>query len=546
MEEQKVIELEYEFREPEEIETEEVIKNRKSTKGKITTERVKGKDGQYITGLQKKFRDGKHIGYDAVFCYGYKWAEDKKTGLPKKVQEKEKKSFSNKKDAELWLKEQALLKAKLAKKGKQLEKNGYTVADVCDLFHQKLVKDGEDEAYIHDHDLRMAHFKQYFVREDNKYVRKIDTAQIQEYLDWEATRERKNGKTGYCESSVMKYKSTLKMMWDFMLQDRNKYQVYENIVEVAQVKAKPSEFESVSLYYWEVEELIDDLCNIYDDPTYLFMLVMAYTQGMRRGELCGLKYGDINWDDKIITIKHNRVQRVKKSSGGKKNTDKDNVKLPKREKIRHIELHNIGFDMMRLYKEWQEEKLGRPVRDDEFILRFEINLKYDYIPSVGKISRKWSEMYQKVNKIRKKARKEEIRYARLHDGRETYATLALHGVKKKDGTIIAAADNRQVYESIGHELPEYMRNTTETVYNKYTTDRWDVTRFWNELLNINLYDTWQSHQQIRQMEEEMLSEFEREKLRIRKEKHMEKAKKERDAGNAPEEEFIIYDFNDEE
>ena len=69
-----------------------------------------------------------------------------------------------------------------------------------------------------------------------------------------------------------------------------------------------------------------------EDPSFLYLVVMSMTQGLRRGELCGLMWKDINWETKRVTICHNRVQLV----------TKDTVKLPKREKVREIELHNAG------------------------------------------------------------------------------------------------------------------------------------------------------------------------------------------------------------
>lgn len=40
---------------------------------------------------------------------------------------------------------------------------------------------------------------------------------------------------------------------------------------------------------------------------------------------------------------------------------------------------------------------------------------------------------------RKQAKKEELPYGRIHDGRHTYITLLLHGIEKDDKSIIAPA-----------------------------------------------------------------------------------------------------------
>ena len=115
--------------------------------------------------------------------------------------------------------------------------------------------------------------------------------------------------------------------------------------------------------YKQLNELIVEACSL-EDPTFLYLVVMSMTQGLRRGELCGLMWKDINWETKRVTICHNRVQLVTKGT----------VKLPKREKVREIELHNAGYAVLKLYKEWQENILGRPVKPDAFVMQWEINL----------------------------------------------------------------------------------------------------------------------------------------------------------------------------
>ena len=156
-------------------------------------------------------------------------------------------------------------------------------------------------------------------------------------------------------------------------------------------------------------------------PSFLYLVVMSMTQGLRRGELCGLMWKDINWETKRVTICHNRVQLV----------TKDIVKLPKREKVREIELHNAGYTTLKIYKEWQEAIPGRPVAPEAFVLQWEINLLQDYVCHTGKVS---------------------LPYGRIHDGRHTYITLLLHGIEKDDRSIIAPASFFQVYESAGYTL----------------------------------------------------------------------------------------------
>ena len=134
-----------------------------------------------------------------------------------------------------------------------------------------------------------------------------------------------------------------------MLKDKVRYGVSENVVEGAEISAPKKEYKASALDYKQLNELIYEATTM-EDPSFLYLVVMSMTQGLRRGELCGLMWKDINWETKRVTICHNRVQLV----------TKDTVKLPKREKVREIELHNAGYTTLKIYKEWQEAILGRP------------------------------------------------------------------------------------------------------------------------------------------------------------------------------------------
>ena len=79
---------------------------------------------------------------------------------------------------------------------------------------------------------------------------------------------------------------------------------------------------------------------------------------------------------------------------------------------------------LKIYKEWQEAILGRPVALEDFVLQWEINLLQNYVCHTGKVSRKWKEIYHYLNKCRVKAKKEELPYGRIHDGRHTHVSLS--------------------------------------------------------------------------------------------------------------------------
>ena len=58
-----------------------------------------------------------------------------------------------------------------------------------------------------------------------------------------------------------------------------------------------------------------------------------------------------------------------------------------------------------------------------------------------------------------------------------------------------------------------MQNITEVVYNQGSNNRWDITRFWNELLEIDIKSEWETFEQIRKIDFETLPKVEQERLK---------------------------------
>ncbi len=478
--------------------------------------------------IRKKFKDGVFQNYEVTICYGRKEVFDEKINGNRKKEIQERKSFYNLDEAILWRNRHQKEKIEAKERKVIRQKNGVKFVDAAEDFYREMEKMVEigliSESYLNQLRIQNDHFKQYFHGERTTYVKTIDTVQIENYFEFEA-------KKGIARNSIVKYKSHLNSIWDFMIKDKAKYGVKDNIVVPAKIKMKKTDYEAKALKYQQIQELMKEACQL-EDPTFLYIVVFSMTQGLRRGELCGLMWQDIDFDTKVVTICHNRVQLA---------TSETN-KLPKRDKIRKIELHKLGFDTLVLYKEWQEKILGRKVKGNEFVMQWEINLLQNYVCHTGKVSRKWKEIYAQINKRRKEADKEELPYGRIHDGRHTYITLSIQGVKKTDGTIIPPASFIQVYQSVGHELPKAMQNVTNTIYNEDVDTRWDITRFWEDLIELDISDEWSRAQKQREEENQKLTEFEKARRKAQKEKRLEKARIERLKGNPPEDVLEEYEM----
>lgn len=478
--------------------------------------------------IRMKLVNGKFHSYEVTLNFKSEEVYDEVEKRHKRKINQQRKTFKDLSEAKIWRNahETAMLDAK--KKNATMKKYGVRLIDAADDYYkymEGLVKKGlKSESYLNQLRIQTNHFKRYFNGSRTTYVKEIDTKQIREYFEFEEAH-------GMAKASIQKYKSHLKEIWNFMLDDKPTYEVYENVVVRAKITAPKSEEKATVLKYNQINELIDEACQL-DDPTFLYIVVFSMTIGLRRGELCGLQWRDIDFKNKRATICHNRVQLV----------TKDTVKLPKREKVREIELHKPAYDTLVLYKEWQESILGREVKPTEYVMQWEINLLQDYVCHTGKVSRRWKEIYKvQIAKKREKEEKEPIPYGRIHDGRHTYITLCLQGIKKDDGSIIAPASYFQVFQSAGHGLPRSMENTSTTVYNEDVGDRWDITRFWEEAIYVDIAELWKSYEARRKEEYDKLTDYQKDKKKAQKEKRLAKAKEERLKSNPPEDVLNEYE-----
>ena len=481
--------------------------------------------------IRVKKVNGKVVRYEVKIDFGRKEVYSKKKKAWVQRQDKRTKSFKTLEEARKFktLQEEAKKGTiQITDESKQLKKKKHRFIDVADAFYEtrkKLNSEGKiSDSYLQQYRIQTDHFRAYFNGENNTYIEDFDAQTIEDYFDFKETQKKNLGR-----NTLIKHRTHLNQIWSYIVKNRKIYGIAYNVVTDAQITALETKHEAIALDYKRLNELIIEACKM-EDPTFLYLVVFSMTQGMRRGELCGLKWKDIDWKKRQIIIVHNRVQLG----------TNEVKKLPKNNKPRMIELHKAGYDTLTLYKAWQEKILGKPVEEDDFVLQWEINLVQGYTCDCGKVSRKWKEIYEKINKYRVKAKKEAIPYGRLHDGKHTYITLGEHGYKKDDGTIICAPNYVQLYESAGHELPKLLQNTSTQVYSKDVGARWEVTEFWNQVVEVDIESLWETMNQVHQIEYEMMTQKEKDLKAERKAKRYEKAKRERLAANPPEEILIEY------
>ncbi len=123
---------------------------------------------------------------------------------------------------------------------------------------------------------------------------------------------------------------------------------------------RPAEVESPAPE--DVEKLVNAGYESMD-PTSGVLLYLAAVTGARRGELCGLKWSDVDWEKGTLTIARSADDK------GVKPGEPARIKATKTYRARTIPLDDLTLDELKRHHDWLNEGRpeGRPITEDTFI-----------------------------------------------------------------------------------------------------------------------------------------------------------------------------------
>ena len=182
----------------------------------------------------------------------------------------------------------------------------------------------------------------------------------------------------------------------------------------------------------------------FENLTFRTAITLLVLGGFRRGELLGLSWNNVDFNNKTVTINRNLLT----SSNG---VYLDSPKTVKSNRV--VSLPDVCFELLDKLKKEQELKVTSPNWvETDFVIKSEVGNYYD--PT--RLTKNWGVFLKKYN----------LKVIRLHDLRHTYATCLLN-----NNVPVATVSKR-----LGHSSA----TVTMNVYN-HSIDKNDLIA--SELLN---------------------------------------------------------------
>ncbi len=405
-------------------------------------------------GIKQRIKDGKYL---AIIDLGRQPKLDKKTGQIVLKQCKTQKIFDTLKEAKAYQGEN--------NKTKSIQKVSKTAGKVT--FRQAIAD--YDARYSKDWGAAYTAQKQNQERRMIAYfgdtdVRKIDTLAIEEFFEW-CRSPNEIYTTALGNNSIQKYKSHLNDFWKFMKKGK-KYGVTENVVTDADI-GELEKYEATILTIEQVKYILWYVTHFEKDYSVFCLLAIPALAGLRRGELCGLQWKDIDFENKLIDVRQQRMQAGSKTVIKVPKNGKENGKTRFERRQRYAALPDTLATLLLKVKEQQTELLGAEPSPEDYVYRTKLNILSGELPRPGKVSKRYDDLQKRCNKLREIKGLEPHPEIRLHDLRHTFISTCING----------KVDQLQVSANCGHRNEDRHMSTTIKVYWHDNNDRTEIREF---------------------------------------------------------------------
>ena len=270
-----------------------------------------------------------------------------------------------------------------------------------------------EESYMLTQKANRARITAYF---QNKDVRSVETMDVEEFFRWCANGSGQFGPIA--KSTIAGIKCTLNQLYKWMIKSPARFLVVTNPVAGADL-CGAEKVEGKSLDAATLSDLIS--CSLeHRDSSTAVLVSLAGLCGLRRGEICGLRWEDIDWENERIHILRQRkdLPNGKVAETPPKGGKKDGATATER-KERWAALPPQMALILHLARRQQEYYSGGEISGSDYVFR----TRRDILNGV----------------LRKPREAEPIFHAlvdpfegcpdkfRLHDLRHTFISLCLNG-----------------------------------------------------------------------------------------------------------------------
>ncbi len=235
---------------------------------------------------------------------------------------------------------------------------------------------------------------------------------FQEYCDEKVTKGRKDGSGGLAVTSVRKHRAILHQICKLAVKECHLINNPCDIVELPPAKRHEPNFYT--------KEQAEALLVAAKGTVLYTALLIAIFYGLRRSELCGLKWDSINFETEMMTIRHTVVKAQTLVEKDRTKTESSYRTYPLNEKVKELLLG------IKTSQERNRKLLGDGYHGSDYVLTWEDGrtISPDYISHA----------------FRKLLKKHRLPLIRFHDLRHSCASILL-----SDGATL-----KDVQEWLGH------------------------------------------------------------------------------------------------
>ena len=346
--------------------------------------------------------------WNVVFDLG----KDPVTG---KRKQKRKRGFKTKKEAEKYINEQL----NAIDKGTYFEPSEISLTEYLDYWLDNHAKPNTAQRTYENYQYMInVHLKPVL---GHINISKLQPSHLQEYY----AQKLSNGKIDEGGLSAQSVKHHHRLIFK-ALKDAVKWQlIVRNVAEAV----TPPKTRKVEMQTGDNEQ-VRTFLDVSKDSTYFPIYLTAINTGMRRGEVLGLRWQDIDFENNIIYVRQS-LQEVKKEGL--------TFKEPKSGKSRSITItSSLTKEFKKIYKQQLENKLllGQGYQDLDLVF--------------AQRNGKPIQPTEMARNYRKMVDISGLPYIRFHDLRHTHATLLL-----KQGVHPKVVSERLSHSTIGITMDTY-------------------------------------------------------------------------------------------